>query len=252
MTSADAPAHPFLPEFLGGDEPYRLLVCDDHALFRRGLMVVVEEEPDIEVLGEADSGPEATALAEDLAPDVILVDVALPPYGGVAAAAQMSRAVPTARIIVLAANEKHPDELLEAFGAGACGVLLKEQALDRISDAVRRLARGETLLSPVVAGAVRDLVTSLPDDPMPGVPHIDVSDRERLVLEVVARGADATDAATGLGIDPHVAVNLLRNLIRKLQRYWRAEDAIVSLAMVPATGDELDAVAARARRVVGS
>jgi two-component system NarL family response regulator len=252
VTSADALVPAFLPDVRWSDEPYRLLICDDHALFRRGLMVVVEEVSDIEVLGEADSGPEATALAEDLAPDVILVDIALPPYGGVAAAAQMSRAVPTARIIVLAANEKHPDELLEAFGAGACGVLLKELALDQVADAVRRLAWGETLLSPVVAGAVRDLITSLPDDPMPGVPHIDVSDRERLVLEVVARGADASDAATGLGISPHVAVNLLRNLVRKLQRYWRAEDAIVSLALVAQPANDLDAVAARAARVVGT
>lgn len=241
----------FLPEGVVWDEdPVRLLVCDDHALFRRGLMVVAEENPDIEVLGEADNGPEATALAENLAPDVILVDIALPPYGGVAAAAQMSRAVPTARIIVLAANERHADEVLEALGAGASAVLLKEAALEDGPEAVRRVARGECLLLPTVAASLRALLASLPDDPLPGVPHIDVTDRERLVLEVVARGADAADAATGLGIERHVAVNLMRNLLRKLQRYWRAEDAIVSLSAIRRPSPQIDVVAEAARSVV--
>lgn len=227
----------FLPEVEWFDDPIRVLVCDDHALLRRGLIVVLEEEPDLEVLGEAENGPEAAALAEQLAPDVVLVDVGLPPYGGVAAAAQISRAVPTARIIVLAANEKRPDELLEAIGAGAVSVVLKERSLDEGPDAVRRVSRGECILLPSVAAAVKTLISKAPTAARPGIEPIDVSDRERLVLEVVARGADAADAATGLGVERQTAVNLLRNLVRKLQRYWRAEDAAVSLS-TPRLTDE--------------
>jgi DNA-binding NarL/FixJ family response regulator len=227
----------FLPDVRWNDEPVRVLVCDDHALLRRGLMVVLEEQPDVEVLGEAESGPESAALAEQLAPDVVLVDIGIPPYGGVAAAAQISRSVPTARVVVLAANEKRPDELLEAIGAGAISVVLKERSLEQGPDVVRRVSNGECVLLPSVALAAKNLIAKLPEEATPGVRPIHVSDRERLVLEVVARGADAADAATGLGIERHTAMNLLRNLIRKLQRYWRAEDAAISLS-TPRKPDE--------------
>jgi two-component system NarL family response regulator len=230
----------FLPDVRWQDDPVRVLLCDDHALFRRGLLVVLEEEPDIEVLGEAESGPEAAALAEVLAPDIVVLDVRLPPYGGVAAAAQISRSVPTARIVVMAANERRPYELLEAIGAGAMSVVLKERSLDDAADVIRRVVRGDCVLLPSVARAVRDLIDGRVGERTPGVEAPDVTDRERLVLEIVARGADATDAAAGLGIDERTAINLLRNLLRKLQRFWRAEDVAVSLS-TPRVADE-DAV----------
>jgi DNA-binding NarL/FixJ family response regulator len=238
----------FLPDVTWADDPVRVLVCDDHALLRRGLTVVIEEEPDLVVLGEADGGPEAVALAEELAPDVVLVDIGIPPYGGVAAAAEISRALPTARIAVLAANEKHPEELLEALGAGAMAVALKEAALDEAPDLVRRVARGECVLLASVATAVRDLVLRLPEEVTPEVDPVHISDRERLVLEVVCRGADAADAAVGLGISPATAVGLLRNLLRKLQRYWRAEDTVTRLSTPQSTGN-LASIAEAARRL---
>jgi two-component system NarL family response regulator len=227
----------FLPEYVWHDDPIRLLVCDDHALLRRGLLVVLEEEPDIEVLGEADTGPEAAALAEVLAPDVVLVDVRLPPYGGVAATAQISRAVPSARIVIMAANERRPHELLEALGAGAMSVMLKERALDDATEVIRRAARGDCVLLTSVARAARDLIDGKVKAATPGVTPPHVTDRERLVLEIVARGADAADAAAGLGVERATAVNLMRNLVIKLQRYWRAEDAAVSLS-TPRVADE--------------
>jgi two-component system NarL family response regulator len=229
----------FLPEEVWHDDPIRILLCDDHALHRRGLLVVLEEEPDVEVLGEADTGPEAASLAEVLAPDVVLLDVRLPPYGGVAAAAQISRAVPSARIIVLAANARRPLELLEALGAGAMSVMLKERSLDDATSVIRRAARGDCVLLPPVARAAQELIDGQLAHPVAGLPPIDVTDRERLVLEIVARGADAADAATGLGVDEATAVNLLRNLLLKLQRYWRAEDAAVSFS-TPRVADEAD------------
>lgn len=240
----------FLPDVRWDDEPIRVLVCDDHAMFRRALLVILEDNPDLEVLGEADNGPESAALAEELAPDVVLVDIALPPYGGVAAAAQISRAVPTARIIVVAANEKHPDELLEALGAGATSVILKETSLDTAPEVIHRVARGECVLLPTVATAAKALIASLPTEATPGVDPIEITDRERVVLEVVARGADAADAANGLGVSHRTAVNLLRNLLRKLQRYWRAEDAATSLSTPRRlTGDGLASMAEAAKRL---
>lgn len=240
----------FLPEVRWVDDPLRVLVCDDHSLLRRGLLAVLEEHPDLEVIGEADTGPEAADLAQQLAPDVVLVDVGLPPYGGVAAVAQVSRAVPTARIVVLAANDRHPEELLEAIGAGATSVMLKERSIEVAPDVVRRAARGECLLLPRVATAAKELLAGLADEVTPGVRPVVVTDRERLVLEVVARGADAADAATGLGVEPTTAVNLLRNLVRKLQRYWRAEDATTVLSTPRMREEEaLADVVAAARRI---
>jgi DNA-binding NarL/FixJ family response regulator len=240
----------FLPDVQWVDDPLRVLVCDDHSLLRRGLLVVLEEHPDLEVVGEADTGPEAAALAQQLAPDVVLVDIGLPPYGGVAAVAQISRAVPTARIVVLAANERRPDELLEAMGAGATSVILKEHSLDVSPAVVRRVARGECVLLPSVATAAKELLAGLADEITPGIDPVEITDRERLVLEVVARGADAADAATGLGVDRSTAVNLMRNLVRKLQRYWRAEDATTVLSTPRMLEeDSLADVVAAARRI---
>lgn len=239
----------FLRDVDWHDDPVRVVLCDDHALFRRGLTVVLEEEPDLEVVGEADTGPEAAALAEVLAPDIILVDINLPPYGGVAAASLICRAVPTARVVLLAANERQPDELVEGIGAGAVGVMLKERALDEAAGVARRVSAGECILSPTVALAMRDLLDGLGDDPTPGIEPVVLTDRERLVVEIVARGADAADASAGLGIDRHTAVNLLRNVIRKTQRYWRAEDTAVSLSTPRTDRDRLASVAEAVQRV---
>lgn len=242
----------FLPEFQWSDDPIRVLVCDDHALFRRRLVVALEHEPDIEVLGEADAGPEAMTLAADLGPDVVLVDLGLQPYGGVAAVSQVSRSVPTSRIVLLVANERDPEELVEGFGAGAIGSMLKEAALQRAADAIRRVADREMLVTPVVATAMIDLMDRLGEEEAAGAPGLEMSDRERLVVQVVARGAQPADAARAEGFSPATARNLLAGAVRKLQRYWRMEDAVVSLSAPRAPHDQLIEVAEAARRAVES
>ncbi len=250
MTELASLRRDYLPDAVWHDDPIRVVLCDDHAMFRRALTVVLEEEGDLEIVGEADTGPEAAALAEVLAPDLLFVDINLPPYGGVAACSQIVRAVPTARVVILAAHEKHPDELLEGVGAGAIGVLLKEQALDGAADISRRVDSGECILSPAVARALRDLLAGGADLPAPGVAPLVLEPREQLVVEVVARGADAADAATGLGIERHTAINLMCNAVRRIQRTWRAEDTVVSLSTPRQDHDRLEAVAQAARRVV--
>jgi two-component system NarL family response regulator len=241
----------FLPGIVWHDDPIRIVVCDDHALFRRGLIVVLEEESDIEVLGEADSGPEAMTLAEELAPDVVLVDVGIGPYGGVAAASQISRVVPTTRMVLLTVDEENPGELLEAYGAGAVGLMLKETALDQAADVVRRAARREYLVSPTVAGAMGSLIDGFREAARDAAPPPEITERERLVVEVVARGADAADAAAGLGISEATAHNLLANLVCKLQRYWRVDDVLVSLSKPRRSERRADELADAARRLVG-
>jgi DNA-binding NarL/FixJ family response regulator len=219
----------FLLDAAWSERPVRVLIGDDHSLFRRGLVIVFEEEGDLDVLGEGDQGPELVALAEELAPDVILVDAALPPYGGVAAIAQINRTVPTARIVLVTADESDPTELLEGIGAGAVAVMVKELALDEGPVVVRRVAGGRSAITPAVAGAIRDFVK---DDPEPaaGLPKVGVTERERVLVDVLARGADAAAAGQGLDIDETTAENLLLNVVRRLQRFWRADDIVLSLS----------------------
>ncbi len=242
----------FLPELHWSGDPIRVLVCDDHSLFRRRLIVALEREPDMEVLGEADTGPEAMTLAGDLGPDVVLIDLGLQPYGGVAAVSQVSRVVPTSRILVLAANERDPDELVESFGAGAVGSMLKEAALRSAASAIRRIADREMLVTPVVATAMAGLMDRLSEHDSAGAPGLEVSDRERLVVQVVARGAQPSDAGSAEGFSAATGRNLLANAVRKLQRYWRMDDAVVSLSAPRAPRDQLSEVAAAARRLVGA
>jgi len=238
----------FVPEAVWEDRPVRVLIGDDHSLFRRGLLVAFEDEGDIEVLGEGDQGPELVALAEQLAPDVILIDSSVPPYGGVAAVAQINRTVPTARVVLLTADENDTEELLEGIGAGAVGVIVKEHALDDAPAVVRQVAAGRSVLTPAVAGAIRDFVKSEPA-PAAGLPGLGVTDRERVLIDVLARGADAAAAGRGLDIDETTAQNLQLNVVRRLQRFWRADDIVVSLSRRQSDTALAD-VAEAARRVV--
>ncbi len=218
----------FLPDVEWAGEPVRVLVCDDHALFRRALVVALESEADLEIVAEADGGPEAKELADELAPDVIFVDMALAPYGGVAAISQIMRVTPTARVVIVAVDEGEPGELLEAVGAGAIGQAQKEEALESGADLVRAIGSGATVLSGAVAAAMRDLLS---DDAEREAMR--VTDRERILVDVLARGADLRAAATGLGVTAPTAQNLLMNLVRKLQRHWRRDEVITSLADRP-------------------
>ena len=107
------------------DEGIRVLICDDHALFRRGLMMVLEEDPEIEVIAEAANGNEAMELARELTPDVVLMDVRMPGCTGIQATREILESVPSAHVIILTVSDDE-DDLLEAMKVGAAGYLLKE------------------------------------------------------------------------------------------------------------------------------
>jgi DNA-binding NarL/FixJ family response regulator len=136
-------------------EPIRVLVCDDHELFRRGLRMVLEAEEGIEVVAEAADGAEAVARVEDLAPDVVLMDVRMPRMGGIEATREIRRRFPMTRIIVLSVSDEE-DDLYGAFKAGANGYLLKEVSIEEVADAARAVASGRTLLAPAVAANLLD------------------------------------------------------------------------------------------------
>ncbi len=205
-------------------EPVRVLICDDHALFRRGLMMVLEEEAGVEVVAEAENGAEAVAMAEDFAPDVVLMDVAMPGLDGIGATRQIALFHPSARIIMLAVNADG-DELFDAIRVGATGYLLKEASMAQVAGAVRAVVEGQTLLTPGLAARLVDEFAALAAaEPAPGsVPAPVLAPRERLVLERVAEGQANAEVADALQISEHTVRNHLRNVLGKLHLFSRSQ-----------------------------
>jgi DNA-binding NarL/FixJ family response regulator len=143
---------------VGDDEspPVRVLVVDDHALFRHGLLQVLEPATDLLVVGEARDGMEAIEQAAELQPDVVLMDVRMPSVNGIEAARRIRTAQPAVRILMLTESEDEED-LYAAVRAGATGYLLKEVAIDEIADAIRAVAICQALVSPsMTAGSRRN------------------------------------------------------------------------------------------------
>ena len=123
-----------------GVDPIRVLIADDHALFRRGLEMVLKEEPGIELVGQASDGAEAVQMAGEVLPDVVLMDVRMPKITGIEAARQVKEVAPSAKIVMLTVSDEEED-LFEAIRAGASGYLLKDIPLDEVAEAVRALIR---------------------------------------------------------------------------------------------------------------
>src|SRR5436309_11157298 len=134
----------------GTDERLRVLIVDDHALFRRGLQMVLRQEDDIDVVGEAGDGHEAVEKAQELMPDVVLMDVRMPGQSGIKATEQIKDAIPHVKILMLTISDEEAD-LYDAIKAGASGYLLKEISIDEVADAVRSVWAGQSRISPSMA-----------------------------------------------------------------------------------------------------
>src|SRR5256885_9785951 len=134
----------------GTGDPIRVLIVDDHALFRRGLEMVLEQEPDIEVVGEASDGAEALTKAVDATPDIVLLDVRMPKRGGIDACTSIKDAVPSTKIIMLTISDEEA-ERYDAIKAGAMGYVLKEISIEEVASAIRAVHGGQSLISPSMA-----------------------------------------------------------------------------------------------------
>jgi len=170
----------------------RILLADDHALVRQGFRRILEAEPDMEIVGEADNGRETVALAEKLRPDVIVMDVGMPELNGIEATRRLSESLPRTRVLALS---MHKDSVYvrEILRAGARGYLLKD-AFDRdLLLAVRAVARGEAYLSPAVSEVVLSDYRRQVRDPLDLL-----TSREREVLQMLAEGKTNKEIATAL------------------------------------------------------
>jgi DNA-binding NarL/FixJ family response regulator len=211
-------------------EPIRVLVVDDHVLFRRGLQMVLAQEPDIDLVGEAGDGAQAVSRAADLLPDVVLLDIRMPKRSGIEACAGIKEVVPSSRILMLTISDEEAD-LYDAIKAGASGYLLKEISTDEVSAAIRAVAGGQSLISPSMASKLLSEFASMikTKDEREQVPAPRLTDRELEVLRLVARGMNNREIAKELFISENTVKNHIRNILEKLQLHSRMEAVVYAV-----------------------
>ncbi|GAB3124453.1 response regulator transcription factor [Streptomyces calidiresistens] len=225
-TAADGPASGGSPA-----EPIRVLVVDDHELFRRGLEIVLAHEPDIRVVGEAGDGAEAVEKAADLLPDIVLMDVRMPRRGGIEACTAIKEVAPSARIIMLTISDEEAD-LYEAIKAGATGYLLKEISTDEVTAAIRAVADGQSQISPSMAVKLLTEFKAMVQrtgEEQRLVPAPRLTARELEVLKLVATGRNNREIARDLYISENTVKNHVRNILEKLQLHSRMEAVVYAV-----------------------
>jgi DNA-binding NarL/FixJ family response regulator len=210
-------------------EPIRVVVVDDQELFRRGLVMLLSVEDDIEVVGEASDGDGATELAAAAVPDVVLLDVRMPRSSGIEACAAIKEVAPTANIIMLTMSDDE-DDLYDAIKSGAAGYLLKDASIEQVAQAIRLVADGQSLISPSMAVKLLDEFKSIASrgsrsDPI--APRL--TERELEVLKLVARGLGNKDIAKDLFISENTVKNHIRNILEKLQLHSRMEAVLYAV-----------------------
>ncbi len=231
----------------------RVLVVDDQALIRRGMTLMLELEPDIEVVGQASDGEEAVAMAERLRPDVVLMDLHMPRKGGVAATREITRSLPHTHVLVLTTLDA--DEMVfEAVRAGAHAYLLKDASEDEVLETVRAVHRGESRMTPQIARKVMDQFRRLaspvqapPSAAAPGGPAASIevsrateakagdasaealSDKEERILGLIAEGKSNKQIAAAVFLAEGTVKNYVSRIMEKLHANTRTELAVMSV-----------------------
>jgi len=208
----------------------RILLVDDQSLFREGLRAVLSVQPDFEIVGEAADGLEAVELADELEPHVILMDLRMPRLGGVEATRRIRVAQVPPQVIVLTTFDDD-EEVFDALRAGAAGYLLKDVSPEKLGDAIRAAARGESFLQPSIAAKVvaefNRLSSHRPTTTRPALREA-LSDRECQVLKQLAEGKSNKEIASALKLAEGTVKNHLSNIFGKLGVLDRTQAALLA------------------------
>ncbi len=214
-------------------DPIRVLVADDHPLFRGGIIHSLNETPDIQVVGEAADGQAAVEKAHQLLPDVILMDVTMKPVGGLDALKRLTEELPVCRVIMLTVTEDE-DTLLTALKAGARGYVLKGVAATDLAQVIRAVYAGEVYVTPTMAASLLIEMATGPAPSNTGAANANVdpvqmlSDQERAILELVAQGYTNKQVGQTLHLAEKTVKHYMTNILQKLQVNNRVQAALIA------------------------
>jgi DNA-binding NarL/FixJ family response regulator len=199
----------------------RIVLADDHKIMREGLRALIEKQPGMQVIGEAEDGRQAVRLAHEAGADVVIMDVTMPNLNGIEATRRIKAATPAARVIALSI---HSDRrfVSQMFKAGATGYLLKDCAFEELIRAIRTVARGQIYLSPAIAGIVVDEFVNNASGKEEAA-HRPLTAREREVLQLIAEGRTTKEIAAALNVSTKTVESHRRQIMGKLNLSGVAE-----------------------------
>jgi len=209
-------------------EPIRVLIVDDHALFRRGLAACLSEAGEFEVVGEAEDGRRALDLSRELMPDLILMDILMPNCGGLEATRWIKQENPSVKIVILTVSVEDQD-VFEAIKSGAEGYLIKDVKPEDLRRLLRGIWAGEAAISPCTATQILHEFARRIRPGADGASPAVLSPREQQVLELVAAGQANKEIAAALCVSEHTVKKHMRNILEKLHLQNRVEAAVYAL-----------------------
>ncbi len=204
-------------------EPIRILIADDHPLFREGVVHSLTGKSDLTIVGQASTGEQALKLTAEHLPDVLLLDIAMPGKGGIVTAQKISSEYPATKVIMLTASEDE-DDLLKALKVGARGYIIKGVPARELVNAVRTVAGGGTYISPSLANSIL-LEFSLPSPPDP---FGELTERERQILELVSEGLTNREIGERIHLAEKTIKYYMTNILQKLHVRSRVEAALLA------------------------
>ena len=193
----------------------RILLADDHVIFRQGLRAQLESVEGMEVVGEAGDGRQAVKLTEKIKPDFVVFDISMPQLNGIEATRQIMKAVPETRVIILSMHTDH-HYIAEALKAGAIGYIAKERSFNRLVAAIRTVLKGKIYLCPDTENIVLGNFVSQLRSADSVITSSSLTDREREVLQLIAEGKTGKDIAGILFVSPTTVDTHRRNIMKKL------------------------------------